>query len=273
MPIRFLIPALLLAFLAPSAVQAQAVVSTGQSFVKARLVPGAPAPGGGRVAGLELTLADGWKTYWRSPGETGVPPSFDWSGSRNLKSAEVLWPRPELIEAFGSTTIGYAHEVTLPLHLVPEDPARPMQVRLKADLGVCREICVLEEFTLDETIRPGETDGAEQVARALAVVPVDAAASGLTAARCRVVGAGPQRRLEAVLSFAHSLSAPVVLVEGPETAWIGDTEATSKGGELTISATVEMLEADAWIDRRDLRLTVLDGLFAADIRGCAAPGG
>lgn len=253
--------------------QAQTVVSTGQSFVEARLVPGAPAPDGSRVGGLELRLAEGWKTYWRSPGAVGVPPSFDWSGSRNLRTAEVLWPRPVLFESFGSETIGYAKAVTLPLRLVPEDPARPIEVRLKASLGVCEQLCVLEEIKLERTIAPGETDGAAQVAAALEAVPVDAAASGLTAARCRVVGAGPERRLEAVLSFARPLSAPVVLIEGPETVWIGDTEATAEGGELTVSATVEMLVPDAWIDRSDLRMTVLDGPFAADIRGCAAPGG
>src|SRR5690606_3324502 len=42
--------------------------------------------------GLHVALAPGWKTYWRSPGEAGIPPSFDWSGSRNLAAATVLWP-------------------------------------------------------------------------------------------------------------------------------------------------------------------------------------
>ena len=277
MPLRFSSLALLLACLAFAGAsvmaQAQTVVSTGQSFVDARLVPGAPAAGGGRIAGLELRLAEGWKTYWRSPGAVGIPPTFDWSGSRNLRSAEVLWPRPVLFESFGSEAIGYAKAVTLPLRLVPEDPARPMEVRLKASLGVCERLCVLEEINLEKTIAPGETDGAAEVAMALKSVPVDAAASGLSAARCRIVGAGPERRLEAVLIFARPLAAPVVLIEGPETVWIGDTEATAEGGELTVSATVEMLVPDAWIDRSDLRLTVLDGPFAADIRGCAAPGG
>lgn len=252
---------------------AQAVVSTGQSFVTARLIHGAPEPGGSRLAGLSLEMADGWKTYWRSPGEAGVPPVFDWSGSRNLRRAEVLWPRPELFESFGLTSVGYAREVVLPLRLVPEDPRRPLELRLKTTLGVCDKICVLEEFDIAETIAPdqGAEDG--RIAGALRAVPPDAAESGLTAAECRITGAGDERMLEARLSFARPLSAPVVLVEGPETAWIGEAETRAEGGELTVTATVSMLDKAAWISRSDLRFTVLDEGFASDLRGCAAPPG
>lgn len=265
--------ALLATALCPLGAAAQVMVSTDQSFVEAELVAGARAPGEDRVAGLSLSLADGWKTYWRSPGETGVPPSFDWSGSSNLASAEVLWPRPELFESFGMQTVGYSRAVTLPLRLVPEDPTRPMELRLKASLGVCRDLCVLEEIELDETIDPNETEAAGQVARALDAVPGGPADTGLTTASCRIVGAGFERRLEARLSFAQPLSAPIVLVEGPEMVWIGETKALTEGGDLIVSAAIEMLDADAWIDRSDLRITVLDGPFAADIRGCAAPPG
>ena len=265
--------ALLATGLCPAGAGAQVVVSTGQSFVEAEIVAGVKAPGQDRVAGLYLSLADGWKTYWRSPGETGVPPTFDWSGSRNLLSAEVLWPRPELFESFGMQTVGYSNAVTLPLRLVPEDPDRPMELRLRASVGVCRDLCVLEEFELAERIEPGETEAARQVARAMDAVPGGPADSGLTRADCRIVGSGTERRLEARLSFVNPLSAPVVLIEGPETIRIGEAETLAEGGDLSLSAAVEMLDAAAWIDRGDLRMTVLDGPFAADIRGCAAAPG
>lgn len=271
-----MLPAVLCALLALALgcveARAQAVVSTGQSFVTARLVPGAPAADGGRVAGLALDLADGWKTYWRSPGEAGVPPVFDWSASTNLREVRVLWPTPELFESFGMQTVGYAHQVTLPVEVVAEDPTRPVELRLKASLGVCRELCVLEEIELSDSIAAGEVGGAAEVAAALDALPDDAAESGLSDVTCRITGAGPERRLEAQLRFARPLSAPVVLVEGPETVWIGETETTVDGGDLGVTATVAMLEPGAWIGRGDLRMTVLDGAFAADIQGCAAPG-
>ena len=256
-----------------AAAGAQAIVSTDESFLGARLMPGTAEPDGTRMAGLRLTLADGWKTYWRSPGEAGVAPVFDWSRSRNLREAEIFWPRPELFESFGLRAIGYADEVVLPVRLVPEDPARPMEVRLEASLGVCDELCVLEQVELEETISPADPAiGAGEIARALAAVPAEAKESGLRAADCRITGAGDERRLEATLHFARPLSAPVVLVEGPETVWITDAETRRQGDKLSVSAGISM-QKGAWIDRSAMRMTVLDDAFAADIRGCEpAPG-
>lgn len=257
---------------APTAI-AQAIVSTDESFLEAGLMPGTAEPGGARMAGLHLAMENGWKTYWRSPGEAGVAPVFDWSGSRNLREVEIFWPRPEAFESFGLRAIGYSGEVVLPVRLVPQDPAQPIEVRLSADLGVCKELCVLEQVRLEETIAPGAAAvGAGPIARALADVPVDAAASGLRAADCRITGAGAERRLEARLRFAQPLSAPVVLVEGPETIFITDAETRRDGDELRISAGVSVVRDGAWIDRSALRLTVLDDAFAADIRGCHPAG-
>ena len=251
---------------------AQAIVSTDESFLGARLMPGTAEPDGARMAGLRLTLGDGWKTYWRSPGEAGVAPVFDWSGSGNLREVEIFWPRPEPFESFGLRAIGYSGEVVLPVRLVPRDPGRPIEVRLKADLGVCKELCVLEQVELEETIAPDAAAvGARQIARALAAVPADAAQSRLSAADCRITGAGEERRLEARLRFARPLSAPVVLVEGPETVWITDAETRRDGNEVHVSAGISVQEG-AWIDRSAMRLTVLDDAFAADIQGCQPAG-
>ena len=259
--------------LGAAAAVAQAIVSMGESFLDAGLVPGTAEPDGARMAGLRLTMAEGWKTYWRSPGEAGVPPVFDWSRSGNLRRAEIFWPRPELFESFGLKAIGYAGEVVLPVRLVPEDPTRPIEVRLAADFGVCKELCVLEQVKLAKTIAPGAAaSGAGQIARALAAVPAEAAASGLSAAHCRITGAGQDRRLEATLSFARPLDAPVVLVEGPETVWITDAETRVEGDELHVSAGISVAKEGAWIDRSLLRMTVLDDAFAADIRGCKPAG-
>jgi DsbC/DsbD-like thiol-disulfide interchange protein len=259
--------------LAAAKADAQAIVSTGESFLSARLVPGTAQADGARMAGLGLTLAQGWKTYWRSPGEAGVPPLFDWSSSRNLREVEIFWPRPEFFETFGMHAIGYAGRVVLPVRLVPDDPTRPMEIRLTANLGVCKELCVLETVELSESIAPGAaSSGAGEIARALADVPAEAQASGLSAAQCRIVGNGEERRLEATLTFARPLTAPVVLVEGPETVWITDAESRHEGGELHVSAGISLAKG-AWIDRSALRMTVLDDAFAADIRGCGVTPG
>jgi DsbC/DsbD-like thiol-disulfide interchange protein len=74
---------------------------------------------GGHMAAVELQLAPGWKTYWRSPGDAGIPPSFDWSGSENVKSVRLHWPAPEVFEANGMQTIGYHERLVLPVEITP----------------------------------------------------------------------------------------------------------------------------------------------------------
>lgn len=265
--------AVILACLMPAFASSQAIVLMGQSFLEADLVAGAPLPEGGRIAGLDLSMEDGWKTYWRSPGETGVPPVFDWSGSRNLRSVEVLWPTPELFESFGMQTVGYSHFVVLPLVLEPEDATQPIELKLKATLGVCSDLCVVEEFSLARSFAPDEAEAEDRVTRSVDAVPGGASDAGLSEASCRIRGAGASRDFEARLRFARDFTAPVVLVEGPESVWIGTTETSVEGHELAIRAKVEMFDESAWIDRSDLRLTVLDGPFSADIQGCAMPSG
>jgi len=253
---------------------AQSLVSTGESFVTARLIPGRAGAEGTRMAGLALDLAPGWKTYWRSPGAAGVPPSFDWSGSENLAQAEVLWPRPKLFNSFGVETVGYTGDgVVLPLRLTPEDPARPIRLALGVELGVCREICVYEQAAIEAVLPPDLASGTATVAAAAAQVPRPASAAGLTGATCRITGAGTERKFRASLDFSHPVDDPVVLIEGPDFAWFHDVRAEAQGQSVAVDSELTLDAADAWLQRRDVRMTVLAGAMAADIQGCSAPAG
>src|SRR5258708_5443263 len=83
---------------------------------------------GGRMfrAGVEIRLKEGWKTYWRYPGDSGVPPVLDFSRSQNVKTVTVLYPAPTRFpDGGGGNSIGYKGVATLPLHVVAEDPAQP----------------------------------------------------------------------------------------------------------------------------------------------------
>jgi DsbC/DsbD-like thiol-disulfide interchange protein len=95
-----------------------------------------------RRAGVELKLQPGWKTYWRYPGDSGVPPVFDFGSSENVKSVVVLWPAPERFSEGGSFSIGYKNNVILPLRVIPRDDKRPVTLRLKLDYAVCEIQCV-----------------------------------------------------------------------------------------------------------------------------------
>jgi DsbC/DsbD-like thiol-disulfide interchange protein len=122
---------------------------------RARLVTGGTAKsGGGRLAGLEIAMADGWKTYWRMPGDAGVPPQFDWSGSTNVASVNVLYPAPTRMAEAGGEVLGYKHAVLFPIEVTPQDPAKPVALKLALEFGICREICVPATANLEASLPP-----------------------------------------------------------------------------------------------------------------------
>lgn len=126
-----------LTLLAPAAAGAE--TAAPQSAV--RLLAGEEANGEWPV-GVEITLADGWKTYWRMPGESGVPPDFDWSSSSNLGSVQVLYPAPSRFEDAGGETIGYKHRVVFPVKVRPKSEKEPVELKLTLHYAVCKDICV-----------------------------------------------------------------------------------------------------------------------------------
>jgi DsbC/DsbD-like thiol-disulfide interchange protein len=266
----------LLPVLTADSARPQALVSTGESFVRVSLLPGRAEPGGARLIGLVVDIAPQWKTYWRNPGAAGVPPRFDWSKSRNLASAEVLWPRPSFFESFGLNTLGYSGQVVFPVRLMPGDPGEAIEIDLGLVLGVCRDICVLEETAVRARIEPGAPDsGAAVLALAEQTVPRPGADLGLIGATCRISGAGKKRKFDAALEFAGVLNDPVVILEAPDQTWFTGTETTAvpESGSLRVAAGLSLLDETVWINRSQVRMTVLAGDFAADVQGCAAPAG
>jgi DsbC/DsbD-like thiol-disulfide interchange protein len=105
---------------------------------------GAPA----LVAGVQLRMDRGWKTYWRNPGDSGVPPTFDWTGSKNLKRAEVLYPAPYRFAGAGGTAIGYDDEVVFPVKVTPERDGEPIELKLAFAYGLCKDLCIPNDVSL-----------------------------------------------------------------------------------------------------------------------------
>lgn len=108
------------------------------------------------VAGVQIELQPGWKTYWRNPGDAGgVPPYFDWSKSKNVADAKVVYPAPKrLADALGDS-IGYKDSVVLPVMITPRDEGQPLHLKLDFAFGVCREICIPAEASLSLVVPQG----------------------------------------------------------------------------------------------------------------------
>lgn len=191
------------------------------------------------LAGLRMEMKDGWHTYWRMPGDSGVAPQFDWSGSKNVAAVDLLWPVPERFDATGDNTIGYIHEVVWPVVVRAADPARPVTLALATTYGVCSNICVPGEAHLTLVV-PASTAPAEAVdgaliRRYLARVPVPPVDEKSVSAKF-VPGAKPH--LDVRLSGASET--PSLIVEGPAGAWFGAPETTRKDGALVYAVPVEL---------------------------------
>ena len=100
--------------------------------------------------GLEFRMAPGWKIYWRTPGEAGLPPTITLDQNFNKAlSARIAWPAPKRFNAFGFDNFGYAEHVVLPISLAGHISGTPLQLTADVEALVCADICVPLAGTLD----------------------------------------------------------------------------------------------------------------------------
>lgn len=236
----------------------------------AALLPGWAETDGARMAGLTVTLAPGWKTYWRNPGDAGIPPRFDWAGSENVADVAVIWPRPHAFESFGMRTLGYKHAVTLPLQVTPVDPSLPVILRLAFDYGVCADICVPAHDALTLTIAPGASGGLAAIQAALDDRIQPAAPGAMEVERCTIAGAGDARQFEgAFRPDADFGDAPYVVVEAGEDVWFAPAEVRVEDGVIHAAAEMQTMTPGAWVDRAAVSVTLLGEDRAVTIASCA----
>jgi DsbC/DsbD-like thiol-disulfide interchange protein len=95
------------------------------------------------LGGIAVQLDRGWKTYWRTAGDSGVPPRFDFSKSENVEAVTVLWPAPaKFDDGAGGSSLGYHDQVVLPLRIVPKSNDKPVTLRAQVNYAVCEKICI-----------------------------------------------------------------------------------------------------------------------------------
>jgi DsbC/DsbD-like thiol-disulfide interchange protein len=207
---------------ASNAADADASRWDGDARSAVRLIAGSSPPDGGPIrAGVEIRLKSGWHTYWRYPGDAGVPPRFDFSQSQNLKSVEVRWPAPQRIPEQGLVAIGYTGDVILPLAIVPQIRGEPVKLRLKLDYAVCEMLCVPAEGKAELVLTAGASSHETALAAAEARVPKRTAlgeGSALIVRSVRREDTG--RRPRIIVDVAAPPAAEIALfAEGPTADW------------------------------------------------------
>ena len=237
-------------------------------LITLEVLPGWRTAEGRHMAALRLTLAPGWKTYWRAPGAAGLAPIFDLGASTGITGAEVRWPVPEVFDFNGMRSIGYHDAVTIPLDLSLD--GQRARLAGEIDIGVCNEICVPVSLAFAVEL-PEEGRRDPFIAAALVDRPFTAEEAGAQAT-CAVVPGADSLGLTVHVAMPPLGPEEVVVIESNDLGlWVSEAASRRDGGILV--ATAEALARDGGplaIDRSGLRITVLGEGKAVDIQGCQA---
>lgn len=175
----------------------------------ATLLPGEDA----LVAGIEITLDPKWKTYWSSPGDTGIAPLFSFERSINVASVEVSYPMPDRFDYPGDISFGYETQVVFPLAVTPEDTSLPVELVANVMYGACEELCIPVEAQVTLSL-PATSGASSQFAGVIADwhsrVPADHDAS-VTSVSAMVKDQATF--LEIAIAAPAELNDPVLIAE------------------------------------------------------------
>ncbi len=262
---NLLIAIFLSATLMPGSVHA----TTQEDVVQVRFLQGWETDRGSLMMGIRLTLSPGWKTYWRSPGDSGIPPAFDWTGSENLGEVRIHWPRPAVFLTNGMTSIGYHDALVLPVEIFPAHAGQDVTVALQLDLGVCDEICLPASLVFAGLVVPDGRDSAD-IKAALTARPISGKSAGLNAIRCEIAPIDDGLRVTAHLDMPSIGQEETVIFEaGLPGVWVSHAE-TERNGNVLI-AGVDMVGqsgAPFALDRSGITLTIVAGDSAVELQGC-----
>lgn len=212
---------------------------------------GGPPGADGYAIGLVIDLPDGWHTYWRNPGDAGIPPVFDTSASSNLAAFDIGYPAPRRLADGASTSMVYEGRVVLPVGVVPKDATAPVQLSVSVALGLCRDICLPYAADLKATLDPAtsrDETAAADIASFRTMVPrADPDADDRLALRSRTFDAG---KGEGHVTVAVRDGGALVdlFATAPEPWYVSPPKVTGRDGDRVLYA----LEIDGPKGKADL---------------------
>ena len=195
---------------------------------RARLLVAGPLQKGSYLAGLEIDLKAGAHTYWRDPGDAGVPPVLSTEGSRNVKSASLHFPAPERIQEGALSVNGYRNSLILPLDVTPQDATAPVHLVIHFTYAACEKICIPAELAATLDLAPK----AQASAQAPRIVAAQNSLPQMVSADSLGLKATPDQTPNKSL-WRLALSAPArdLFAEGPK-GWFFETKKGETGFEL-----------------------------------------
>lgn len=262
--------AIICALLAISGIAPSVRAQSVDDIVQLSVINGWRQVDGSYMTALKLSMRPGWKTYWRVPGEGGIPPQFDWSGSENVQSVRIHWPVPVVFEANGMQSIGYKDELVLPLEIKPATISAPTSLSAEISLGVCDDICVPVNLTVSAALPEQGQIKDKQILSALASQPRSAADMSIGVVKCDLAPISDGMNITAAINMRPLGADEVAVFELPNAEiWVSPSSNRREGGVLTASADLVPPNAQPFaLSRSDVRITVLAGGQAVAIEGC-----
>lgn len=244
---------------------------SGKKPAQSRLIleSGEFVAGGVIRAGVQIKLDEGWWTYWRAPGESGMPPMFDWSGSQNLAGdPDTIWPVPLRAVAYGEKVNVYRKEVVFPIEFRAEDPTKPVKLHLKITYGTCRDMCVPAWAEHELTIRPVKDGPKIDAANARLLdaysgrgPSADPQAVGMEIRELRAAVADGKVVLTIRVRGVEDSRRALVLVEGPDFVRVAEVAPSviDENRIATLKLTIGSTNQFRALKGKRLRVTLIHG--------------
>jgi len=251
-----------------SPASAQVLLTSLDDVIQIEVREGWRDADGRHFAGLEVRLADGWKTYWRSPGASGIAPRVQWAGSGNVSGAVIHWPTPTPFLTAGYPSLGYTQDFVLPIELAPINPAAPIMLEAQIEIGICLDICLPAKVSVRAELPPiGQSDAA--VVAALR----DRPSAGRGQVRCSIRPSDSGVMLSADIPQVRALggdeAVAVEILHAHDRIWVADTSVSREGRVLrTQTEFMRPDDAPVSLDRSGLRFTVVGREGAVEYFGC-----
>ena len=226
-----------------------------------RLLAGSRS-GGVLLGGIAIQLQPGWKTYWRTPGDSGVPPRFDFSKSENVEAVTVMWPAPmKFGDGAGGVSLGYKQQVVLPLRIVAKNGDKPLTLRAQIHYAVCEKLCIPVEASAELPFASVASTEDGALSAALDTVPKPANVGDPNPLTIRDV------KREGKTTVLVDVSAPAgkevnLFVEGPTPDWalpVPKLVENSPPGVKRFSFELDGLPPGANPDGSALKFTLVGG--------------
>lgn len=254
-----------------AALPQMAVSQSYDDLARADILTGWRTAQGDHVAALQITLQPGWVTYWRAPGDAGIPPRFTFDGSAEISKITPQWPTPQVFGSAGMLSIGYFDQVTVPLTIALAPGTQGVTISGEIEIGVCEEICIPVTLPFSADLPPsGAADSV--ISSAIAAHPMTADEAGVRGVSCSIAPNTDGMRLTAQIAVPQTAPREHVVIETADpSVWVSEADVTRQGGQ--ISATVDMVHPGGTtfaVDRSGVRITLLGGTRAVDIKGCSA---